>query len=57
MIIAIKPKADTMLKVIPINLKPIFKNNGPNAQNNNMIPKTMAIIPPIPFIIFSLHYY
>ena len=45
MMIAIKPKMDTILKAIPINLKPIFKNKGPKAQNNNIKPIIIAIIP------------
>lgn len=42
---------DTMLKAMPINLNPIFINKGPTAQNNNIKPITIAIIPPIPLII------
>ena len=47
----IKPKMDTILKASPINLKPNFKNKGPIAQNNNIKPIIIAIIPPIPFIV------
>ena len=39
----IKPKIDTILKASPINLKPIFKNNGPTAQNNNIKPTIMQL--------------
>ena len=53
MIITIKPKIDTILKAMPINLKPNFKKKGPNAQNNNNKPMIIAIIPLIPFIIFT----
>lgn len=42
---------DTILNANPINLKPIFKNNGPTAQNNNIKPTIIAIIPPIPLIV------
>ena len=42
----IKPKMDTILKASPINLKPNFKNKGPIAQNNNIKPIIIAIIPP-----------
>lgn len=52
MMIMIKPKIDTMSKARPINLKPTFKKNGPNAQNSNIKPMIMAIIPPIPLIVF-----
>ncbi len=37
---------------MPINLKPNFKKKGPNAQNSNNKPTIIAIIPPIPLIIF-----
>lgn len=42
---------NTILKANPINLMPNFKKKGPNAQNNNIKPTIIAIIPPIPFIV------
>ncbi len=51
MIITIKPKKETILKVIPTSLKPIFKNKGPIANNNISKPTIMVIIPAIPLII------
>ena len=55
-IMTIKPKSDTMSKAKPINLKPNFKKKGPNAQNNNIKPTIIAIIPPIPLIILPPYY-
>lgn len=52
MMIIIKPKKDTMSNAKPTNLKPNFKKNGPNEQNNNINPIIMAIIPAVAFIIF-----